>query len=359
LALEGYIDAYTDEFVAGWIWDRDEPQRRIDVEILLDGKPVERITARQYREDLEKNNIGDGNHAFWYGFPAPINRARHSISVRAVGAIHLPLSGAGSAVSIARPLDWPAILVETDAEPTELNTLYDRVSMVWSHLGQVEPYWSVLTAPEFKAEIFSQYELFYSSGKSTIEEFAAFVSRSGLSIEPSQTCFELGCGVGRLTSWLAPLFKHVVAADISRDHLDIAATALRTQNLTNVSLRHLTDVRELLEIDTFDVFFSVIVLQHNPPPVIVYMLKQILARINLDGLGYFQVPTYEERYSFSVDKYLAASKDEESMEMHVLPQNIVIDLIYQSGCRLLEVREDAYTGSPTGISNTFLIQKVD
>jgi SAM-dependent methyltransferase len=358
LPLEGYIDLYTDEFIAGWIWDRDDPQRHIDVEILLDGRAVERVTARQYREDLQKNDIGDGNHAFWYTFPAPISRARHSISVRAVGAIDLPFSGTGSAVYITRPLDWPAIRVETGAEPAELNALYERVSAVWSHLGRVEPYWSVLTAPEFKAEAFSQYELFYSSGKGTIEEFAASVSRAGLSISPHHTCFELGCGVGRLTSWLAPRFKHVIAADISREHLDIAATALRAQNIANVSLRHLTHVRDLLDIGSFDVFFSVIVLQHNPPPVIVYMLKQIFAGLSPGGIAYFQLPTYEKMYSFSVRAYLSAAKDDQSMEMHVVPQNVVVDLIYQSGCRLLEVREDSYTGSPTGISNTFLVQKL-
>lgn len=359
MALEGYIDVYTDSLVAGWIWDREDPQRHIDVDILLDGQPIERLTAREYREDLEKNDIGDGYHAFWYNFPAPINRARHSVSVQAAGTISLPLSNVGptAAAYIPHPLDWPALRVDIDACPTQLNKLYDRVSTVWSRLGEVEPYWSVLTSPEFKADTFSEYELFYQTGKRSIDEFSAFLSRAGLTISPDQTCFELGCGVGRLTTWLARLFKHVIAADISRDHLDIAATALRRQDISNVSFRHLTAVHQLEEIGAFDVFFSLIVLQHNPPPIIVHMLKAIFAQLNPGGLAYFQVPTYEKKYSFGVDEYLAHSKSDRNMEMHIVPQGVIIDLIYQSGCRLLEIREDGYTGSPTGISNTFFVQK--
>jgi methylase of polypeptide subunit release factors len=90
-------------------------------------------------------------------------------------------------------------------------------------LGQSEPYWSVLTAPEFRGEKFKHDSIFYETGNINVEEFAAFAARSGFSFSSSQTCFELGCGVGRLTTWLASRFGQVIAADISRHHLDIAA----------------------------------------------------------------------------------------------------------------------------------------
>jgi hypothetical protein len=62
-------------------------------------------------------------------------------------------------------------------------------------------------------------------------------------------------------------------------------------------------------------------------------------------------------YSFDLAAYLAHPSGDD-MEMHAVPQSVVIDLIYQSGCRLIEVREDGFTGSATGISNTFLVQKL-
>jgi hypothetical protein len=35
----------------------------------------------------------------------------------------------------------------------------------------------------------------------------------------------------------------------------------------------------------------------------------------------------------------------------------VIKIIYDCDCKLLEVREDAWTGDVNGVSNTFLVQK--
>jgi hypothetical protein len=46
-------------------------------------------------------------------------------------------------------------------------------------------------------------------------------------------------------------------------------------------------VRQLAQIGGFDFFYSVIVLQHNPPPVIVHMLKTVFAQLNPGGIGYF------------------------------------------------------------------------
>ena len=359
MAIEGYVDRFTDTFVAGWAWDSDEPTRHVDVDILVDGELAARVCAGQYRDDLRKNNIGDGNHAFSYSFPSPIDPERHAISAHVQGGIVLPLS-AGAHVRftpVARPLDWPPIKVDTEANAEQLNELYDRVGSVWSQLGQSEPYWSVITVPEFRTDVLSRDDLiFYESGRANVEEFAAFAARSGFIFSPSQTCFELGCGVGRLTAWLAPKFKQVIAADISQHHLDIAAAALRARNIDNVSFRHLTDVQQLAQIGSFDVFFSLMVLQHNPPPVTMSILEAIFAQLNRGGVGYFQLPTYEKEYVFNVNAYLADKSD--GMEMHVVPQSVVIDAIYGCGCRLVELREDGFTGSPTGVSNTFLIQKI-
>ena len=360
MALQGYLDVCAESLIAGWVWDRDDPERRFVVEIRVDGESLTRVPAKQYREDLEKNGIGDGTYAFCYTFPSSIDAKRQEISVVALGAdVYLPRSQTDPlATGGHAPLNWPPIEVDLDAEGRKLQTMHDHVNSAWSRLGRIEPYWSVLSHHNFTADSFSQHkEEFFESGKPNIEDFSAFVLRSGADLSPDQTCFELGCGVGRLTAWLSPMFSRVIAADISFNHLQIAKIALEERGIQNVLFLQPQTLKDLKGIGPFDVFFSVIVFQHNPPPIIAYMLRTILQQLKPGGIGYFQIPTYSKGYAFDVDSYLSQINELHDVEMHVLPQRNVIDIVYASDCKLLEIREDDWTGDVNGISNTFLIQK--
>ena len=64
MKLAGYIDIWADSLIAGWVWDSDHAEKRVAVEILVDEKPLARLTAGQYREDLKNHGIGGGAHAF-------------------------------------------------------------------------------------------------------------------------------------------------------------------------------------------------------------------------------------------------------------------------------------------------------
>jgi 2-polyprenyl-3-methyl-5-hydroxy-6-metoxy-1,4-benzoquinol methylase len=248
--------------------------------------------------------------------------------------------------------------IDLGADVTELQAMHQHVDATWSHLGEVEPYWSVLTHPMFQADALSSHrDLFFESGKQTVEDFCAFVLRSGVRLSADQICFELGCGVGRLTAWLSPMFSRVIAADVSANHLRIAKTTLSQMGVRNASFYHVANLNDLARIGRFDVFFSLIVFQHNPPPIMAYMLRTILMQLNPDGIGYFQMPTYSKGYSFGVRSYLARIREKNEMEHHVLPQRNVLEIIYDCGCELLELREDGWTGDIDGVSNTFLVQK--
>jgi len=100
------------------------------------------------------------------------------------------------------------------------------------------------------------------------------------------------------------------------------------------------------------------VLQHNPPPIIRFIIQQFIQALNPKGVALFQVPTYRLGYEFSQQKYLSREAKRREMEMHLLPQHQVFEAIGQEGGRLLEVIEDALTGSRyKEMSNTFLVQK--
>jgi hypothetical protein len=111
------------------------------------------------------------------------------------------------------------------------------------------------------------------------------------------------------------------------------------------------------ELEDYDVFFTGIVLQHNPPPVMRYLLTTLLRKLRSGGIAYFQLPTYRYGYSFSAEQYLALPLGLE-VEMHVFPQRELFDLLWRCGCRVLEIREDGAVGEDmTQISNTLLVEK--
>lgn len=258
-----------------------------------------------------------------------------------------------------KPLDWPPIPVESSlTDPRQLAAMFARVRTAWARYGEQEPYFSVCTNSDLRGrEIGEHAAEFYASGRQDVHYLLSFAARSGIELA-GRTCFELGCGVGRVTRWLAPIFRRVHAADVSPGHLAIAHRILAEEAIENVSFTQLHGLEDLRQIVGFDVFFSVIVLQHNPPPAMAYILTQVLTNINPGGVAFFQVPTYARGYAFGADHYIEASADVmPEMEMHVLPQRDIFRIIDSTGCRLLELREDGYTGDGRHISNTFFVQK--
>jgi SAM-dependent methyltransferase len=247
--------------------------------------------------------------------------------------------------------------VEVDVAPQLLDALFKRVETQWENLGRSEPYWSVLADSKFRRDRIESNEAdFYASGAADRDLFAAAAQRCGVELPVQGTCFELGCGVGRVTPWLAQYFRRVIAADISTFHLDMAQQALARQAIENVELRRLDAPRVLAALPRFEGFFCYIVLQHNPPPVMQWLLRTSLEKLRPGGLGFFQLPTVGSGYTFDAADYLRKPSDE-LIEMHVLPQTTVLAVLEEMACVLLEVREHDCIGNPDWVSKTFLVRK--
>lgn len=261
--------------------------------------------------------------------------------------------------TISKSLDLPPIEVQSQiADATQLAAIFARISGAWTRLGQEDPYYSVCADPRMLGtEIGDWGEEFYAGGENDARHMSSFAARSGIDLT-GRTCLELGCGVGRVTRWLAPLFRRVQGIDISLEHLAIAQRHLAEAGIENVSLSQITALDDLRQVIGYDAFFSILVLQHNPPPLIAFFLMQVLTNLNPGGVGYFQVPTYSRGYSFRLGEYLHKPIPEEpEMEMHVLPQRDVLKIVHGTGCRVLELREDGTSGRSDAISNTFFVQK--
>jgi 2-polyprenyl-3-methyl-5-hydroxy-6-metoxy-1,4-benzoquinol methylase len=255
----------------------------------------------------------------------------------------------------------PPMQIEEVDNPAEVARLLDHIAKTWTRFGDTEPHFSVITDEKFKAaSIDTTIEAFNASGKDSVDRLDAALARAGCGPRNDATCLEIGCGVGRVTAWLARRCKRVIATDISASHLALARTHLDAQGAANVELHRLASIDTIDTLPEFDLFFSVIVLQHNPPPVIRAIIERVFARLKPGGIAYFQIPTYRAGYSFHLDAYLRDDVGKGEMEMHVLQQSVVMRAAARHGLDLLEVIEDPYTGMRPGeVSNTFVFRKHD
>jgi 2-polyprenyl-3-methyl-5-hydroxy-6-metoxy-1,4-benzoquinol methylase len=250
--------------------------------------------------------------------------------------------------------------VELNVAPEQLAKLYAKTAAQWHHLGETEPYWSVITQENYLQSHFQQSrEVFYATGEQEANVLDSTLERNLIEPRPLGRCVELGCGVGRVTGALARRYREVVAIDISAPHLRLAEEELQKQGVNNVTYKQLTSLEQTQELGQIDLFYSKIVLQHNTPPVIAVLLKKLLNSLSRGGIGFFQIPVFKAGYKFLIEPYLEED-NQTNMEMHFIPQAELLKLVANSGCRVCELYEDDSIGaSASMVSNTLLVQKLD
>ena len=254
----------------------------------------------------------------------------------------------------------PANAIEIELSPSQKQYLWQHVTSIWNKLGKDEPYWSVMEEDRFRVANISHedaIDCFYESGRFDIDRAERFLVRNGCRLPQTGFCLDYGCGLGRTTLWLARRCERVLAVDVSPAHLDLAREALAARGVRNVEFRLLRSPHDLAALRGFDFFHSLLVLQHNPPPVIADILSMAFAGLNPGGAALFQVPTFGMDYSWHIDTYVRETVPYQQAEMHVLPQSVIFDLAVNAGCIPMEVAYDFYSGMPNWISNTFVFFK--
>jgi SAM-dependent methyltransferase len=248
--------------------------------------------------------------------------------------------------------------VEWETDARTATRLLEHVARTWNKLGKERPRWSVLSSDHFLPErIASTAEAFYASGSADTQRVVSALHRHGIAPASINRVVEYGCGVGRVTPYFAEIFDSVTACDISESHLAMAREAVSRSGRSNVRFQ-LARPPEFGLTEPCDLWFSYIVLQHNPPPVIAMILRLAFARLAPGGIAMFQVPTYALGYTFATKAYLADPTDTGTIEVHCLPQPVVFRIAHEAGCVPLEVREDRAMGPPSAwLSNTFVFRK--
>lgn len=252
------------------------------------------------------------------------------------------------------------VYIEKINSHADLTLLFEHIQKTWYYLGQTEPHWSVLSTEQFKqSNISNTTETFYETGKIEVRKLLRLLQNTEIDYQSFKSCLEYGCGVGRVTRWLAESFECVYAYDISASHLQLAKNYIESNILDNIKLRQIVEIKDIQILPQVDFIYSVIVLQHNPPPIIELIIRSFMKALNPGGVALFQVPTYRRNYNFKLQEYLSQVNKvgHQKIEMHILPQKTVFEIILSEGCKPIEVMEDDLAGS-AHISNTFIVQKI-
>jgi len=253
------------------------------------------------------------------------------------------------------PINLPEAVVESEVTPPQMETLLQRVSQTWTQLGRDRPHWSVLSSDYFLPDKIEQTRCdFYASGSEDVDLIHQVLRRHAKVAPKCPRVVEYGCGVGRVTPHLADAFGNVTAIDISTTHMELARHAVGRRT---VDFR-LARWPEFGMARPFDLWFSRLVLQHNPPPLIVLILRRAFELLAPGGMAVFQLPTFAAGYEFEVSRYLKHAPSEGTIEVHCLPQRTVFEVAAEAGCVPVEIREDMDMGPPNcWLSNTFVFAK--
>lgn len=91
--FRGYVDESADGHVRGWVWDRGDPGRRLEVEIHAAGQPLGVARGDSFRQDLLDHGVGDGRYGFVFELPEG-DFPRETIAAKIAGAEHWLIDGA-------------------------------------------------------------------------------------------------------------------------------------------------------------------------------------------------------------------------------------------------------------------------
>jgi ubiquinone/menaquinone biosynthesis C-methylase UbiE len=180
------------------------------------------------------------------------------------------------------------------AWPPAAETMANDPDPDWERFAVREPYFAVLTAPEFLRRNLTpeRQRAFFESGDALVASmFRAIELQLSPYFNPS-AILEYGCGAGRLAIPLARRAARnagsVTAVDRSPAMLDAARREAGEHGVSNVEFRTPADL--FAGSQTFDFITCYFVLQRLPPVEGLRLLAGLLDRLTAKGVGVFHVP---------------------------------------------------------------------
>lgn len=230
-----------------------------------------------------------------------------------------------------------AFSVHTEASADELEMLFRRTQEYWRQAGSAPEsvYWSVLTADPLRDPSPAVIRSFYETGREVAEQLidAASKARPGFALEHAAV-LDFGCGVGRVLRHFVNRAARCEGWDFSGSHLDVLEQNFKDMGVEGDFRLRVMDSIEVASASCFDLVFSVLVLQHNPPPLMAHLLRSLLRLVAPGGVALVHVPTAQlaPEYRFSIEDY--RSTRPRDMEMHAIPREAMFRIADEEGMRV-------------------------
>ena len=142
--------------------------------------------------------------------------------------------------------------------------------------------------------------------------------------------------MGRLSYNLPNFIKEIWCCDFSKSHLNEAKKNLSKKFKNNkLNFKYLSGINSIKGLPKQDLIYSFITLQHNTPPVMDYMINQLLQLLNNDGIAVLHIPLVIVNYQFNHTEYLKSEKSGKSIEMHLLPRSNLYKSAFDNNCELV------------------------
>jgi ubiquinone/menaquinone biosynthesis C-methylase UbiE len=129
----------------------------------------------------------------------------------------------------------------------------------------------------------SDPEAFEEAGRRDAEDVL------GPLIRPTDTVLDLGCGIGRVTRYVAPLCREVWAIDASKTMLDLARTRLARLPNVRFVLGEGTSLPDVPS-ERVDLAYSLLTLQHVEREHAFLLLRELRRVLRPGGLAYVTFP---------------------------------------------------------------------
>lgn len=102
---------------------------------------------------------------------------------------------------------------------------------------------------------------------------------------PSDEVLDFGCGMGRLTTYLAPMVRRIEGVDRSEEMLKLAARSASELGRRNVAFHHVGSSTLPFAADRFSKVFAVWALQHTSDEAIEGVVRELHRVLAPRGLG--------------------------------------------------------------------------
>jgi ubiquinone/menaquinone biosynthesis C-methylase UbiE len=225
---------------------------------------------------------------------------------------------------------------------------FGQLQTTWNNFGEVEPFWSVLTNPEYGYNNINEdlIKNFYDTGIGTVDFMETILQENGYTFN-NKIVLDFGCGVGRLTKACLNLASECYGMDISENHLNVAR-----KNVPEAQYFLVEDYNQLPKLpNNPDIIISIMVLQHVRPDLIEHYINLLLKTLNVNGVALLHIPYHINHYNNVHDQINV-------MEMHFVPKKHILKIVGNNKCKVLGIQELDFCGG--GIKNCiYVIKKLE